>query len=879
MVLYLGLASGNLVASLIVFGWLKAAFPDPALPFAGISPGIFWPFLGIYLFLGPIPFLILTRRLQERRRPAVRLPIYLTAFLHILTTVAFSLEFHRYLVKVRIPLVVMDPSWIILNFLGFYLPATLLLCYVMSRYSRMPQAVKPALLGPGHGITIPAPVAQPGTDSIPVSPVRETLSPDPAGSFSTSRNELTLDRMRFINRSSHAEISGDPGLMETLDLSKLKRIQDDFSTMTGLSLLSFGNRGELLCDPSLENPICRTLQTTDEGRHHCKSHCGRSVSRALQGNETQFFKCDMNLHVFTIPIILDDKTRLVFQGGKSFFESHEFADSHPVAARMNIDTEELEKRADPIRVTEMSGLVSPARFLESVLPYLFSTLHSKKRLDSKFSRLMTLFTLTADLKNNLPQLVNTFLNTLGILFNLNTASVLLREPGGSNFKTVATFGQKIGLIRDYQSDGMNELIQRLFHRKSPVSTDETIEILQMGFPAGITSVHLFPLLSQDNRVTSILCIFDTPLSDEDTQVITAFCQQVALIQDNARLHQDRGDLAKDMSILMDISRTVGSALDSDELFSIILDKSTQFLQAEQGSLLILNEEKEEMTVKAIKGLNKKIVELLRIRPGEGISGRVFSSGSPLIVADIESDDRVIQPNRPRYRTKSFISIPLKLDSRTIGVLNLSDKITGEIFSEEDLQLLTSIGAYASVAIERSMFYKKTEELKKISITDPLTGLLNRRYLQERMSEEIERFRRHTLPLSLIMIDLDDFKSINDTLGHITGDEVLKIASRSIRDTIRTIDVAARYGGEEFSVILPQTSKEDAHIIAERICSEARHLDFPFSRMGKKLSLTMSLGLATFGEDADSLEQLVRNADIALYSAKSQGKDRVVVYES
>ncbi|HSG04935.1 MAG TPA: GGDEF domain-containing protein, partial [Nitrospiria bacterium] len=195
-----------------------------------------------------------------------------------------------------------------------------------------------------------------------------------------------------------------------------------------------------------------------------------------------------------------------------------------------------------------------------------------------------------------------------------------------------------------------------------------------------------------------------------------------------------------------------------------------------------------------------------------------------------------------------------------------------------LHLVLSIGTYAAVAIDRSKYYHKTEELKKISITDSMTGLLNRRYFQERISEEMERSRRHSLPLSLIMIDVDDFKGINDAHGHLIGDEVLKIASRSIRNSIRAIDVAARYGGEEFTVILPQTSKADAFTIAERICSEVRQLDFPFIQSDHKMELSVSVGLATFPEDTENLEDLIRNADIALYNAKSQGKNRVTTYE-
>ena len=130
-----------------------------------------------------------------------------------------------------------------------------------------------------------------------------------------------------------------------------------------------------------------------------------------------------------------------------------------------------------------------------------------------------------------------------------------------------------------------------------------------------------------------------------------------------------------------------------------------------------------------------------------------------------------------------------------------------------------------------------------------------------------------------MIDIDNFKKINDTYGHTVGDEVLKVTARCLRNCIRTIDVAARYGGEEFTVILPQTGKEDASVIADRICHEIGNIDFPFGQGEPHLPLTVSLGLATYPDDAGGIESLIRNSDVALYRAKTQGKNRVIVYQN
>jgi diguanylate cyclase (GGDEF)-like protein len=862
MVVYLILASGNLAACLILVGWVKAVFPDDLLPLLEV--------LGIYLVLGPFPLLIPFKRRHPDPRPGQLMPVYLMALFLLSITAAFSLEFHRQLIELQLPLVVRDPVGLTLVFFAGYLPSALLLSVGLARLTSRSIVAKPLLLSPGTGIPIPTRPEQTQAKPAGVIAIEPTPKKEP-------EIQLTLNASQDITERITARDSGHPVPMETADLTKLKQIQDQFSELTNLSLLTYDAHGRLLCEPSQENPICEVIQKTSRGQHHCQSYCGKSIGLALQGSESVFFKCEMNLHVFSIPIVLNDKSKLVLQGGKSFLNPQEFPDSHPKAATLDVPLDELMRLRGRIRIHDNSHLVNAAAFLQAAFPYLLSTLQDRNALSTKFSRLMTLFTLSADLKNDPTELIHTLLNSLGILFNLNSASVLLWDQDRQIFKTVATFGQATESLRNYQTDAGVDPIRTLMEQQRPVSIHDTLEILRAGFPSGITSVYLFPLFSSNQRVMSLLCIFDTPIDDETARIISAFCQQASLVQENAQLQRERRDLTKDVSVFLEIAKTVGSAMDSEEIFSIILDKSTQYVQAEQGSIMLLDEDRRELSIKAMKGLNKKVVELLKIHPGEGISGQVVMSGSPLIVADIDTDHRITQERRPRYKTKSFISIPLKLDGRTIGVLNVADKMSGEIFSKEDLQLLVSIGAYASVAIERSRFYQKTEELKKISITDSLTGLLNRRYFQERMSEEIERSRRHHLPLSLIMLDVDDFKRVNDSLGHLIGDEVLKATARCLRNSIRTIDVAARYGGEEFTVILPQTSKADAQTIAERICAEVYRLDLPFIKSDQKLVLSVSLGLATYPEDAETLEDLIRNADIALYAAKSQGKNRVIVY--
>jgi diguanylate cyclase (GGDEF)-like protein len=307
--------------------------------------------------------------------------------------------------------------------------------------------------------------------------------------------------------------------------------------------------------------------------------------------------------------------------------------------------------------------------------------------------------------------------------------------------------------------------------------------------------------------------------------------------------------------------------------------SAELLKAEQGSLMLIDHETDALLVEAKKGIIDGIAEKHRINRGEGIAGKVAQSGEAILVENLEDDPRIRQMNRQHYKTRSFVSIPLKIDDRIIGVLNLSDKATGEVFNNEDLKLIQSFATHAAVIMERNVFISKTEELKKLTITDSLTGLLNRRYLHERLKDELARSARHGHTFGLLMLDIDGFKHCNDSLGHPVGDKVLRVVADTLLNAVRSIDIVARYGGDEFMIILPETVKSVAIDIAERIRNNVSqkvvHVDDESAP--RSHTITTSIGIACYPEHGKTVEVLLENVDKALYCAKNEGKNRVEVF--
>jgi diguanylate cyclase (GGDEF)-like protein len=318
------------------------------------------------------------------------------------------------------------------------------------------------------------------------------------------------------------------------------------------------------------------------------------------------------------------------------------------------------------------------------------------------------------------------------------------------------------------------------------------------------------------------------------------------------------------------------AAEPSQIYEAILAQSAELLNAERSSLWLLDETASELNIKAARGIPTSIHEIERVRVGEGIAGSVISAGEPLL-STIDALGRESRPER-NYKTPSFISYPIAIGPRKIGVLNVADKRGGAFYDEGDLALMDLVAPQIALALERAIWQHRANQFQLMSITDPLTGLHNRRYLEARLSEELNRSRRYDTPLSFMMIDIDDFKLYNDRNGHQAGDRALEITAQCLRSTLRKADVAARYGGEEFSILLPQATLDEAGMIADRLRRTIINTRFPHAETQPLGSVTVSIGLSALSPSLDSVEAIIRAADRALYHAKSHGKNRAYAYQ-
>lgn len=373
-------------------------------------------------------------------------------------------------------------------------------------------------------------------------------------------------------------------------------------------------------------------------------------------------------------------------------------------------------------------------------------------------------------------------------------------------------------------------------------------------------------------------IFDVDLPGRDLLLLELLTGRAAARLHRLRLsalHQERQASSRRLlAMLGELSLVETREL----LYQRIVAMSCELLRAARGSLMLLDETGEFLRIVAARGINLEVAASIPLRLGEGIAGRVAKSGLHLLVTDIEKDSRVGIANRPRFQTKSFICVPLKAQDRIVGILNLADKETGTTFSDDDLGTLHQLIDHAALLIERVAVYENARKLEELAARDPLTGLYNRRMLEARFQEELNRCSRLKHHFTIMMLDLDHFKAYNDQCGHIAGDHALKKVSLLLKRSAREMDIVTRYGGEEFCLLLPNTGKEEALFVAERIRRAIETEIFPGETALPTGRLTTSIGVACYPDDGEKFEPLVNAADIALYQAKSKGRNRLAGFE-
>jgi diguanylate cyclase (GGDEF)-like protein len=465
---------------------------------------------------------------------------------------------------------------------------------------------------------------------------------------------------------------------------------------------------------------------------------------------------------------------------------------------------------------------------------------------------------------DLEQVLQQILNVIHNYFHVPRISIFLLDESTQQLVVRRHLGFE-GTPAHLQMPIATDIVSKAAAEKRPIYCSDLSQGFQPGSSAtGNGSQLAIPLLLKDEVLGVLDCRSDvTDAFDvESIDLLTVFSTQASLAVHNARMHALERSRALQLEAINTIAQQMTIVLDPEELLAKVCSLIGKAFDVDHVSVLL--REDRDLVLRAHQGkLTPLVPEQGRIPSDVGPWNRILMGSKVLIENEI---GQAATFTGFFQETRSRMSIALVSFGQTLGVLVL-DSARSNAFDSGFQQTLESLADICATAIQNA---QHVERVRQLAYLDGLTGIFNRRFFEMRITEEIERAKRFESNLAVIMIDIDQFKRLNDEFGHLLGDEVLRQVSSIFSDHLRKIDVVCRYGGEEFSVLLPETTSQNALQVADKLRRFVERWEFS----GVPRPVTVSAGAATFPEHGNLRDELVKAADAGLYAAKQAGRNCV-----
>lgn len=463
----------------------------------------------------------------------------------------------------------------------------------------------------------------------------------------------------------------------------------------------------------------------------------------------------------------------------------------------------------------------------------------------------------------LDEVLNQILAIARDYFHLQSGAILLRDNTTRGLVVRAQFGMPDNTLLEIP-EGLG-LCGEAAKLKRPIyAPDVTKDARYVSGVATTRSEIAIPLIVRDEVVGVLDCQSAEPdhFDSETIDLLTLFATQASIGLQNALLYSLLQRRAAQLEAINAIAKQTTAVLDLNDLLSktlsllleaFPLDHVSVFLRREDNLFLRSQAGKLKCNIEQDGTVPEKYEALQRcLGTGKSVTQGVRPGSPP--------HERLFEG------AQSELFLPLISFGDEIGVLACGSSRT-DGFQENEIQALESVADIVATAIQNA---GHVEQIRQLAYRDGLTGIFNRRYFESRMRDELERASRYSYPLSVLMVDIDHFKNVNDDFGHLIGDEVLRQVSTIFTTHIRKVDFVCRFGGEEFAIIVPSTPGDKALAVAEKLRRKISSWHFP----GVPRSITVSIGVADFPEHGETRDALVRAADAALYLAKQKGRNRV-----
>jgi len=384
------------------------------------------------------------------------------------------------------------------------------------------------------------------------------------------------------------------------------------------------------------------------------------------------------------------------------------------------------------------------------------------------------------------------------------------------------------------------------------------------------SLLMLPLVSQE-KVIGLIEVFesdtDQDFSSDEVANIQVLAKHAGISLERARLLEETKKSAVELEIIRRASIKLTASLDQTQVFNAILHSALQLSPDALDAHIFTVEDGEIKFGGSLWANGKEGPSYQTVREG-GLTDNVARTGETIAIEKVEEHRFYIDSRWVKDGWKgSIIGLPLKTGNKVVGVMNIAYR-TRQDFSESRLRLLGLLSDQGAIAIHNARLHNF---VKHQAVTDSLTGTANRRAFNDRLEEELRRSKRYQRPFSLLILDLDGFKAVNDTYGHMVGDQTLQAVAECLQAEVRDTDFLARYGGDEFALILPETNCDQATTIVEKINAALKERKFDWLTESPTKTITISTGIACYPGDADNADGLISKADSELYLKKGNAR--------
>ncbi|HBR17770.1 MAG: hypothetical protein A3G39_01915 [Deltaproteobacteria bacterium RIFCSPLOWO2_12_FULL_43_16] len=487
--------------------------------------------------------------------------------------------------------------------------------------------------------------------------------------------------------------------------------------------------------------------------------------------------------------------------------------------------------------------------------------------------------------NSIHKAAESVMNTLRMLKKvLGCHNCILFEAGKKTLTVIAAALPDKDISYEIPNESGESFLGWIAEHKVPLRIADVRDRKGIGYYAkdeGINSFIGVPVFGEKDELKGILCADSKEreaFTSESERLLLLSAHGISEFLKNISILRRMKTETNEFTVFYNLSKKLGSTLHLDEILDIALHSSKEIVDYDFAAF-ILKEGSKELRVASAKGL--KAAEALNkiFKSEESVAGLAMKNAKPLTFSDFQEGKRDVQIFPGIFLPiRALICLPLLLKDDIIGAFIMASK--REIFfSPYETRIFEVIASHTAIAISNAGAYLQME---KMATTDGLTGLFNHRYFQNKLSKEIDRADRYKERLSLLLVDIDHFKRVNDTYGHPAGDKILKGVSKILASAVRTVDIAARHGGEEFAVVLVNVSGRGALDTAERIRRIIEDSEFEIG--SAFIKITVSIGIAVFPDDMTSANYdssqrfLISKADSALYLAKREGRNRTYLFK-